>query len=268
LRATSDEDGRGYTRTCVDLRKPRRHVWWSDMIEGGSLELLSESLPAETGLLLETEESPFSRTGMQSSIYEDRPLEEPSRPVELVQGKVLDSSPPDSDILCAIGTRSEASTVLTEDMVRNGNNLEGGGGRWRLSSPTPVESHLPQRKRSKFPVFEQLTDSGEVTGRRPMPQDDAACKKRKDSLNGEKDGSFVALFNELRGTKEEGSTRRRTFGPLSGHPRRPAESTMPRRRPSLFAVGHEAGGGCETSGLGGPHLGGEKLTSKVVDAQE
>ncbi|CAM9802140.1 unnamed protein product [Ectocarpus fasciculatus] len=101
-----------------------------------------------------------------------------------------------------------------------------------------------------------------------MPQDDAACKKRKDSLNGEKDGSFVALFNELRGTKEEGSTRRRTFGPLSGHPRRPAESTMPRRRPSLFAVGHEAGGGCETSGLGGPHLGGEKLTSKVVDAQE
>ncbi|CAM9909728.1 unnamed protein product [Ectocarpus sp. 12 AP-2014] len=104
-----------------------------------------------------------------------------------------------------------------------------------------------------------------------MPQDgdDASRHKRNDNLNGEQDGSLDdALSNEPRGTRKEGSTRRRTFGPLCGHTRRLTESTVPRRRPSSFAVGHEAGGGCETPGFGGVGIGGEIDTGKVVDADE
>ncbi|CAB1104649.1 unnamed protein product [Ectocarpus sp. CCAP 1310/34] len=266
-RAPSDEDRQRHPRTGVDLPKPRRHVWWSDMVEGGTLELWSETLPAEAGLLRETGGSPSSRTGDQSSVSEGPPAEERRQPFELAQSKVLDSSAPDSYTLCAIGAGSQASRVLAD--VGKGNNLVGGSRTWSLNRLTPVEIYLPHRKRSKFPVFEQLMDAGDVTGGRLMSQDgdDASRHKRNDNLNGEKDRSIDTFSNELRGTRKEDSTRRR-FGPVPGHTRRPTESTVPRRRPSSFAVGHEAGGGCETPGFGGVGKDEEKYTGKVVDADE
>ncbi|CAM9909661.1 unnamed protein product, partial [Ectocarpus sp. 12 AP-2014] len=118
------------------------------MIEGGSLELWSETLPAEAGLLWETGGSPSSRTGDQSSMCEVSPVEERRQPFGFARSKVLDSSATDSHTLCAIGTGSQASRVLAEDMVCNGNNLVGGSRRWSFSRPTPVESYLPHRKRS------------------------------------------------------------------------------------------------------------------------